>query len=165
MKGLTLLNVKRLNLNTTIFVIDEEFKEFSKLNGSEQDYFYSENFESLFINNKVKINQVEYLWLLSSFGPMYLNTDVMYELIDCLFKGFNNKIINFYNINNFCHVDDYIKNLFKEGKYKFNIYDKFNNNIIFNFVFLVKDLDSLLNKLKDKKVNGGPQKKEVRLVY
>lgn len=42
MEALTLLNVKRFNLNTTIFVIDEEFKEFGKLylRKSQHEFFF-----------------------------------------------------------------------------------------------------------------------------
>lgn len=71
------------------------------------------------------------------------------------FKGDNREIIQFY-LDNFVgneYMSDYVKN----KKISLKLKDKYNSNIIFNFVFLVNTLDDLLDSIKDLNVNGGPQ--------
>lgn len=148
-------NIKFLNLNNRLFVLEDSFLKYSSLERYENAYNYLKlNSYYLTLDNKYKFNLIECLSLLSCNKPTYLDLKEISEFIHILYNGNNNKIIDFYKNNSTIEV-------LKNKWFNINLNEHFNKNIIFNFFFLVKDLDSLLNKLKSLNmgVNGGPQSK------
>jgi hypothetical protein len=90
-------------------------------------------------------------------GPKYLNVKNMAVLLEKLYKGDLDVLFEELYVNEYEKEPAYKKYLNIEDA-KVNLRLKHNKNIIFNFVFLIKDLDSLLNNLKHLNVNEGPQK-------
>jgi hypothetical protein len=82
--------------------------------------------------------------MLSKDGPKYLDICNMINFINYLYKKDNNKIFKFYLNSN----------------YQYNEFSGIpdNNNIIFNFLFLVNNITNLKNKLINLNINEGPQK-------
>lgn len=145
-------NINMHNLNNTVFVIDESFKEYSKWDIDSIDEQY---FNNKYNYNRHKYNIIKYILLLSrNKGPMYLNIDNIVKLLLLLYNRCNKDIIDFYLKNNI--KDKFLRDKLNKGL--LNLSGKHNENIIFNFVFLIKDLNSLLSQLKSLNVNGGPQK-------
>ncbi len=149
------LNVKSLHINNVMFVIDSLFKKYDKWDGNDLQVLLESNILNITPNIYNNLNVIEYLSMLSSDGPLYLNMSDMEILISALFKDDLNNIMDFYK-RGFCK-NSFLDSLIKEKKIKINLSNKYNNNIIFNFVFLVENLDNLLYKLKKLKVNAGPQ--------
>lgn len=78
--------------------------------------------------------------MLSTCGPVYLDYNFTSDLIHLLFAKKNISTQN---------------NIFTNFKPK--LLENYNQNIIFNFCLLIKNLDDLLIKLKDLNVNAGPR--------
>ena len=147
-------NINLHNLNYAVFVLDKSLMEDSKWDKDSIDEQYYNN-KYNYSKYKYKYNIIKYILLLSrSKGPVYLNLDSLVKLLKLLCKGRNKDIIDFYLKNNI--NDKFLRDKLNQGL--LNLSDNHNENILFNFVFLVKDLNSLLSELKGFNVKGGPQK-------
>ena len=128
--------------NNFIFIID---KILNSYNTWDKEYY------KLFINNNedienIPLNLIEYLLIISEDGPKYFDINNMINFINYLYQKDNQKILEYYENRNmpYKYSDVYPKNI--------------DNKIISNFIFLVKDIKSLVDKFINININEGPQK-------
>ena len=156
-------DISTYNINTTLFVIDNSYSKLSNWNVNKGFEYNKPNLEKLTSGNyEGSLNYIEYLQLLSGRGPLYINIDIMARMIEHIYNDDFLPIDNLYLKYLFrgsTLAKETVKNIIDNGN---NVRENMNRNIIFNFIFLVKDLDNLLAKLKDLNVNGGPQKDRAR---
>ena len=73
LEKVTKSDVKYLELNATVFVIDKSLSEYSKWNQKEFLDYFENNSDNIWTNNRIKLNCTEILLLLSCGGPMFLD--------------------------------------------------------------------------------------------
>ena len=94
---------------------------------------------------------------------MFLDVENISNLLHKLYKGDLEYVVKLYWYINYIKngenkdVAALVKALKRGGGIQFDLYKRHNKKIILNFMFLIKDLKSLLVKLKDLNVNAGPQ--------
>ncbi len=151
----TLQDCTLMNVNAKIFIIDSLL---TKYRGCIDETIQYQNMNYLYADNmqKTNLNLVEVLLAMSVNGPIYLDIDGMSKIIYYLSHGYWNTIVDLYK-QYFIQQANF-KNFYGKTKFKIRYKKKYNKNILFNFVFLVKNLDDLIKLLNYTKVNGGPQK-------
>ena len=153
---ITKMEVQLMNTETTIFNIDHSLINFASWNSEFSREFFLMNFEYFHgKENRNKLNLVESIASLSYEGPMYTSIENLSYVIRFLFEGNVFKVWEYY-LKYFINIPGF-KEGYEKGEIKINL-RKSNKNAIFNFVFLVRDLDGLKKLLKDLKINCGPQK-------
>lgn len=156
LEEITVMDALFMNVNTTIFNIDNSMRDFSRWDRESSSEFYMHNSDYFYgKNNRNKLNLIESIASMSYGGPMYSSIENLSQVIRYLFEG---DVIKVWKYSRKFFLDVMGFNVeYKKGNISLNI-RKSNVNAIFNFVFLVKDLDRLKELLKDLKVNEGPQK-------
>lgn len=151
------LNAKFARMNSTIYVLVDDFKNYSHWENSEGALkVFFENFENIYKNRKTTLNPVQFLLATSIFGPLYIKEEYMTNLIKLLFKGDIIKILNIY----FQILKDYNNPIFEvdgiDKNLNLKLANKFNSNLINKFIFVVKDKENFIKNLEMLKINGGP---------
>lgn len=151
---LKMLDGKLLNVNNMLFVIDKLLLNYNTID----DYsdFPNWNLNYVYKDNLFKLNLVEIISVFTNNEPTYASSEEILYILDALHKGYNAELVDFLTKNS------NILDLYKKEIITLNKKKNYNNNIIFSFFFLVKDLEGLRDNLKAlKKVdsNGGPQRK------
>ena len=104
LEKVTKSDVKYLELNATVFVIDKSLSEYSKWNQKEFLDYFENNSDNIWTNNRIKLNCTEILLLLSCGGPMFLDVVNISNLLHKLYKGDLEYVVKLYWYMN------YIKN-------------------------------------------------------
>lgn len=147
------MDVKNLG---SVFLLCNSIKENIGLSTFNPTICYENN--KKYFNQNIFLNKLDALNFLK-LGPLYLNNKEILDWIDYLYTGVVG--VDFL-LNTVCDKfsPPYFDNKIKGAilKNAFQNQKVYNKQFIFNFIFLVKDIESFKENLKKYKLNGGPQK-------
>ena len=162
MENICELDIRRFNLNATVFVMQEHLKKLSFWNEETESEFIKNMSKTIGVKNTKIFNLMHYLLFTSCRGSLALSIEDISNLLMNLYEKKTYNIMDIFNKFNYPGEHTDVK-----GDYKTYIRENSSDNIIFNFVFLVQDLDFLLNNIKKLgiNVNAGPQSSRGRCSF